>query len=296
MHLGRLGVAALLPVMACSAPPAPPAVPAPGAAPPRPAPMLAELERLARGERIGLPLAQLFVPQGFVPAADGRVPLAVHFQGGLNIAEENFMRMGRPGVLIASTLTGRSGAFAEPYRDPAAFRTLLAAGEHELAARCGREVRFGPVLITFFSAGYGAVRELLKEPEFFARIDALVAADSIYASVVAQDVRAPDAAQMVDFLRFAQAAARGDKTFVLAHGRYQTDYASTAECADLVLASVDGRREPGRGYTERGVPIAGECHRRGFHLYSFDEATPGIHVDCLWMIPELVRRHVAPLR
>ncbi len=258
--------------------------------------MLAALERLARGERIGLPLAQLFVPQGFVPAADGRVPLAVHFQGGLTIAEENFMRMGRPGVLIASTLTGRSGAFAEPYQDPAAFRTLLAAGEHELSARSGREVHFGPVLITFFSAGYGAVRELLRVPEFFERIDALVSADSIYASVVAQDVRAPDAAQMVDFLRFAQAAARGDKTFVLVHGGYQTDYASTAECADLVLAGVAGRREPGRGHTERGVPIAAECHRRGFHLYSFDEATPGIHVDCLWMIPELVRRHVAPLR
>jgi len=59
-----------------------------------------------------------------------------------------------------------------------------------------------------------------------------------------------------------------------------------------VLAGVAGVREPGTGYTERGVPIGGECHRGGFHMYTFDEATAGIHVDCLWMIPELVRRHV----
>ncbi|MCA8976227.1 MAG: hypothetical protein KDC98_16010 [Planctomycetes bacterium] len=262
------------------------------AAPPRQTPSLASLERLARGERIALPDAQLLIPTDYVVPADGAVPLAIHFQGGVVIAEENFARMHRPGVLIASTLAGRSSAFSVPYRDPAAFRTLLAAGERVLAERAGREVRFGPILITFFSAGYGAVRELLKEPEFFDRITALVSADSIYASVVAPDVRAPEAEQMVDFLRFAQAAARGEKTFVLAHGRYRTDYASTAECADLVLASVGGVRQPGHGFTDRGVPIGAEFHCRGFHLYAFDEATAGIHVDCLWMIPELVRRHV----
>ena len=263
-----------------------------GVAPPRPAPSLADLPRLARGERVELTDARLFIPDGFTPTVGGSVPLAIHFQGGAVIAEENFARMDRPGVLIASTLAGFSSAFSRPYRDPAVFRALLAAGEDELSRRFGEQLRFGPVLITFFSAGYGAVRELLKHPEFYDRIDALVAADSIYASVVADDVRAPRIEQMVDFVRFAQAAARGEKTFVVAHGMFQTEYASTGECADLLLASVDGRREPGAGHTERGVPIAAEFHRRGFHLYTFDEATPGIHVDCLWMIPELVRRHV----
>ena len=234
----------------------------------------------------------MFVPADFTPTGD-LVPLAVHFQGGVTIAEENFVRTGRDGVLIASTLSGFSSAFSRPYRDPAAFAELLSAGERELSQRFDRPLRFGSILITFFSAGYGAVRELLEEPEFFARIDALVAADSIYASVVASDVRAPRAEQMIDFVRFAQAAARGEKTFVLVHGSYQTDYASTAECADMILAAVAGERVPSARFTERGVPIASEFHQRGFHLYTSAEATAGIHVDCLWMIPELVRRHVS---
>jgi|KBSSwiStaDraftv2_1062776.scaffolds.fasta_scaffold514776_2 hypothetical protein len=282
-------VAAL--ALGCSAPPPqqPPQQPAERLAP-RLAPGYPE--SIARGERIALPLAELFVPDGFTVPASGEVPLCVHFQGGVKAAEENFARMQRSGVLIASTLAGRSGAFAEPYRDPAAFRALLAAGEAELLRRCGRDVHFGPLLITFWSAGYGAVRELLRDPDLFARIDALVSADSIYATVVADDVRAPRIEDMVDFVRFAQAAARGEKTFVLAHGRYPTDYASTAETAQLLRSAVAAVHVPVTAVTERGVPIACESHQRGFHCYEFAEATAGIHVDCLYFVPELVRRHV----
>tara|TARA_R110002096_G_scaffold33110_10_gene95823 strand:- start:1681 stop:2583 length:903 start_codon:yes stop_codon:yes gene_type:complete len=267
-------------------------VPSNSSAVPRLRSTLAGIERLAIGSRTPLTDAQLFVPAGFAPDATGNVPLYLHFQGGVTIAEENFARMQRPGVLIASTIQGRSSAFSRPYANPAAFRSLLESAEHRLSTQFERELRFDPIVITFFSAGYGAVRELLKEPEFFDRIDALVSADSIYASVVHPDVRAPLAEHMVDFLRFAQAAVRGDKTFVLAHGMYATDYASTSECANLILASVAGRRVASGEFTKRGVPISSAFHQRGMHLYTFDENTAAFHVDCLYMIPDLVRRHV----
>jgi len=270
----------------------------PESPPPRLESSLAALGRSARGERFELELARLFVPEGFVVPADGVVPLSVHFQGGTVIAEENFVRSGASGVLLASTLSGFSSAFSRPYADPAAFHTLLASAEARLSTP-DIAVRLAPLTITFFSAGYGAVRELLKDPTLFARIDALVSVDSIYADVVAADARAPRIEQMVDFLLFAQAAARGEKVFVLAHGRGTTPYASTGECADLVLASVGVPRSPSARSTERGVPIATEAHVGGFHLYTFDEGAANdseaarIHVDCLYMVPELVRAHVA---
>ena len=109
----------------------------------------------------------VFIPREFEALGDSDVPLFVHFQGGVTIAEENFVRMRRRGVLIASKLKGRSSAFSKPYEDPEAFRALLNAGQEALSRRANRPMRFGPIVITFFSAGYGAVRELLKEPEFF---------------------------------------------------------------------------------------------------------------------------------
>ncbi len=293
------GVLSGLCSVACTAvsEPGSPSSPVPA---PRLAPDLASLgERRAVGERHPLADAELFVPEGYSVPPSGVVPLAIHFQGGVAIAEENFVRSGHGGVLIASTLAGLSSSFSRPYRDREAFVALLTrAAEHLSTHECA--VRFEPITVTFFSAGYGAVRELLKDPEHFARIDALVSADSIYANVVSEAVRAADAAQMVDFMRFAQAAARGEKTFVVAHGQTPTPYASTAECADLLLAAVAGQRLPSARRTQRGVPIAAEFHSGGFHLYSFAEGLGGddeakrIHMDCLYMIPELVREHVAP--
>ncbi len=70
---------------------------------------------------------------------------------------------------------------------------------------------------------------------------------------------------------------------------YQTPYASTAECADLLLASVAATRQSVERWTERGIPIAAEAHVGNFHLFTFDEAGAGIHVDCLYMIPDLSR-------
>lgn len=254
-------------------------------------------QRIADGRRIDLPLASMLVPAGFTPAADGSVPLCVHFQGAVYAAEENFARMQRGGVLIASTIRGLSSAFATPYRDPRAFAELLAAGERELAAHCGRPaggIRFAPIAITFWSAGYGAVREILRDPDLYGRIDALISADSIYAEVVAPGVRAPRIEQMVDFLRFAQDAARGQRTFVLVHGSYATEYASTAETASLLCAGVAAGRGASSWITELGIPVAREAHTGRFHCYEFAAATKEIHVDCLYTVPELARRHLPP--
>ena len=262
---------------------------------PRLPPTLSTLQPRAAGERRTLPQAVLFVPDDLVLDASGRVPLWLHFQGGLRIAEENFVRMHRPGVLIASAITGLSSKFSTPYRDPAAFRALLAAGEAALREVTGHSsATLGDIGITFFSAGYGAVREILKDAEMFARIGALVSADSIYADVVAPHVRAPRMEQMADFVRFAQAAARGEKVFVVAHTEIRTPYATTAETAALLLASVAGERRTVTEVTERGVPITTRADVGGFHLYGFAEDTPGIHMDMLYAIPELVRHHVPP--
>lgn len=251
-----------------------------------------ETAHLPPGWRCALPLAELYVPDGFVPPPDGLVPLSVHFQGGVPIAIRNFAKSGAEGVLIASTLSGLSSAFRKPYEDPQAFRALLAAGERALGERCGRAVHFAPITLTFFSAGYGAVREILKHDDLVAKVATLVSADSIYADVVAPGVRAPLVDQMLPFLRFAQAAARGEKTFVLAHSRIVTPYASTAETADLLIAAVGAKRVPADGeILERGIPITAKASAGRFVAYEFADATPQIHVDLLWAIPELLRRH-----
>lgn len=253
-----------------------------------------ELTELPAGTRTALEHAELFVPARFQLAASGEVPLFVHFQGGVPIAIRNFHALGTDGVLIASTLSGLSSTFRKPYEDPARFRALLAAGEDALAARHGRKVRFAPITLTFFSAGYGAVREILKHDDLVDRVTTLISADSIYADVVSAEVRAPRVDQMLPFARFAQAAARGEKTFVLACSAIRTPYASTRETALALLANVGARFEPcpmdalGAGLAPRG-----RAHVGGFTAWEFAEDAPSIHVDLLWAIPQLWRHRAS---
>ena len=42
------------------------------------------------------------------------------------------------------------------------------------------------------------------------------------------------------------------------------------------------------------MPVAAEFHQGSMHVYAFDGADAQAHIDCMWMIPELVRRHAAP--
>ncbi len=54
--------------------------------PARQKPSLAEMPRLAVGERLPLDRSVLFVPKGYVAPKSGRVPLFIHFQGGVRMA------------------------------------------------------------------------------------------------------------------------------------------------------------------------------------------------------------------
>ena len=89
------------------------------------------------------------------------------------------------------------------------------------------------------SAGYGAVRELLKKPEYVDRIDSLLLADSLYASFTSAEDPSPHDEQMAGFRAFARAASRGEKIMTVTYSQVQTHtYANTAQTADDLMQHV----------------------------------------------------------
>jgi len=100
-------------------------------------------------------------------------------------------------------------------------------------------INFRKVAVSSFSAGYGAVREILKQPTYFNRIDALLAADSLYASFTSDTDHTPLDSQMTNYRQYATAAANGSKTFIFSHSQVPTfTYCETRECADDLMAWV----------------------------------------------------------
>ena len=111
----------------------------------------------------------------------------------------------------------------------------------------GRELSFKPgtIEISSFSAGYGAVREIVKELKYFERIQTIILADSMYAAFETNAVRQPSREHREVGVPFARAAMKGQKTFVVTYSMVPTTaYASSSECAHALLAMLGVTEKP----------------------------------------------------
>jgi len=157
---------------------------------------------------------------------------------------------------------------------------VLRSIENELSRRSGSApVQITGVDVSSFSAGYGAVRELVKSPAYFKIIRRIVLLDSMYAAfepaAVTELNRRPANDQIEVWAPFARAALKGEKTFVLTHSAVPTDkYANSAECAKALLELLQVPRELVQSgtlpaSTDPEFPLQSRADRGNFHVWSY---------------------------
>jgi len=282
----------------------PPAAPPPAAAQ-NPSPMVESSrvhERLAPRELAGVrrtfagPLdkpVEVFVPAGTRHARALR--LVVHFHGGAFVPEYAVSRLGHDAVAAVVNLAPGSGVYDRTFSDPAAFDSLLAGVAREASGALGTEARFAHVTLVGFSAGHGAVRAILRDSAHFARVDAVLLLDGMHTSYVPEGGQLAtgatlDARNLEAFARFAQAAVRGEKRFLVTHSEiFPGTFASTTETADWLLAALGLRRTPVLRWGPRGMQQTSEARRGRFALLGFAGNSAPDHVDQLQAMPELLR-------
>lgn len=211
-------------------------------------------------------------------------PLWLHLHGDPRTVEQAFASLHTPGVLVNVTLPGLSKIYADYFSEPAAFDTLLREVTATLRRTAGLET-WAPSMLTVssFSAGFGGVRQLLRQPGAFERISVLVMADSIYcgyAGPVAE--RRVDPSLMEGFTRFAQLAAKGQKRLLITHTQQVPEgYASTTETADYLLAAIGGQRRAEEIVWAEGLTQTSRCTRGGLEVLGFMGAEAKDHMHHL---------------
>ncbi len=228
----------------------------------------------------------LFVPAGFACSAKGEFDLTLHLHGAAETVEQNFVAARYPGVLANVTLPGLSAVYTGRFQDTNTFWRILRETEAQLktCATTGTPApRVGRVTITSFSAGFGGVRELLRDPGIFARIDTLVMADSIYAGFAGDPAeRRVNPANMEGFLNFAREAAAGRRRLLISHSQLPTpSYASTVETADYLIAQLGGRREATTEDWPDGLRLRSQFRRGRCEILGFDGDTGADHMQHL---------------
>jgi hypothetical protein len=286
--------------------PTPPQATAPPPAAQNPSPMVEPTrahERIAPRDLDGARRAfagpldrpvELFVPRR-TRRAD-RLHLVVHFHGGAFLPHVAVERLGGDAVAAVVQLGSGSGVYDRAFSDPAAFDSLLARAARETSAALGRDATFRRVTLAGFSAGHGAIRAILREPRHFARVDAILLLDGMHASYVPErTVMAAggtiDDTVLREFVRFAEAATRGEKAFLVTHSEiFPGTFASTTETAEHLLRALGVRRAPVLKWGPRGMQQTSEARRGRFELLGFAGNSAPDHVDHLQAMPELLSR------
>ena len=199
------------------------------------------------GTLVELEDAQLYIPHR-AAVVDGEIDVVAHFHGGLTYLAREIERYGFNTVLVYYSPGGLSSAYRVPFEDDQKFGRLLDEALNVLREqeRWADNVAWDEVVVTSFSAGYGAVRELLKSEAYVEQIDGVLLCDSLYAGYTPGSSegdpveRRVNAQQMRSFVDFAQRAVAGKKHFTFTHSYIvPPGYAGTHETADYLAAAVD---------------------------------------------------------
>lgn len=302
----------LLPMLPVAARAQQPPLPPPAAQ--SPSPMVEESrlhERLAPRELGGTkrfftgPLekvVELWIPDG--AKGDERFDLVIHFHGAASVAQQSVAALDRRTVSVTLNLGAGSGVYARPFADSAAFDSLLANIAREVAVVAGRPTLPGTITLAGWSAGYGAIRAILREPRQFARVNNVMLLDGIHTSYVPDGKVVAtggvlDTANLGVFAEFARAAVRGEKRMLVTHSEiFPGTFASTTECTNWLVRALGLKRSAILQWGARGMQQTSVARAGGFELQGYAGNSAPDHVDHLHALPELLVRLIrdVPMR
>ena len=260
-------------------------------APQNPSPMVEntrEHPRLERaepeGRRIPLQTGTLFIPKSL--AGRRELPLFVHFHGGTWLPEVAAAEVGRSAVIFVQLGSG-SGAYGRAFAEPDSFGRLLEEAQAKAA------IRFSRVGLTAWSAGYGAIREVLRVPRNYQRVQFVLLIDGLHAGYVGGKP-GPMQSKLVTehldvFVDFARDAVGGKKQMIVTHSEiFPGTYASTTETADYLLDRLELRRTPVLKWGPMRTQQLSEVAKGRFLLKGYAGNSAPDHVDQLHSLPEFL--------
>ena len=234
------------------------------------------------GKREKLELGTLFVPAG---ASEG-APVLVFFHGGTWLPE---VAAAKNGIAVVSVQAGAgSAAYARLFESPERFAALVKDAE----ARSGW--KFGRVLVGGWSAGCGAIRQILKVPASYQQVDGVLLIDGVHTDYTdghPGPLESKITSENLEiWLKFARDAIAGKKRMVITHSEiFPGTFASTTETADYLVKQLEVKREAVLKWGPMGTQQLSEVRQGNFLLMGFAGNSAPDHVDQLHSLPEYLK-------
>ena len=229
--------------------------------------------------------AALFVGPGV--DTDRAVPLLVHFHGAPWLIEQHVSAHLPQAALITIQLGAGSSVYGLPFSDQKLFADLIS----EAARIAGAKLGWSSITLSGFSAGYGAIRAILRHKSHFERVNGVLLLDGFHASYQPEGKPLSEggvvSSRDIDsFLAFGREAVKGRKNFVITHSQiHPGTYASTTECTNELLRELGLLREISRANGPMVMQQLSRAGKRRLRVFGYAGETAADHVDHLHTMP-----------
>lgn len=223
--------------------------------------------------------------------ADKAVPLIIHFHGVSWLMEYHIAKHFPRAALITVNLGSGSRVYGNPFVQPETFQNLIDEASKALGTKKG----WSSITLVGFSAGYGAVRAILRHDQHFRLVTNVLLLDGIHASYVPEGKRLADGGiikedDLDSYIKFAREAVAGNKKFLISHSEiFPATYASTTECVDHLLSTLGVKRKAKLKNGPVGMQQTSQVDVKGFHIRGYAGNTGADHGDQLQAMPEWLK-------
>ncbi|MCE5251077.1 hypothetical protein LLG96_12745 [bacterium] len=215
--------------------------------------------------------------------------LLIHFHGSRYIPAYAAYHSDIPFIVATVDLGVGSSVYERPFQDERVFDTFIDSIRRMVSSGDSLHYDFSEIYLTSFSAGYGAVRAILRNHA--ADIDGVILLDGLHTDYIPDEKRLSDGGvlntdKLEVFLKFAQHAAAGEKRMIITHSEiFPGLYASTTETAEYIVDSLGLTRAPVLKWGPVGMQMVGETHEGNLWILDFAGNAGPDHTDHLCGLP-----------
>lgn len=227
----------------------------------------------------------VYIPERLKKAA--WADLLIHFHGISYVAAFAAENSKTDLIAVSVNLGSGSAAYSRPFQNDTVFKKLVAAVWTSVRERLGGSIQRRRIILSGFSAGYGAIRSILLNAVDFKAVNTVLLLDGLHASYIPErKVLAEggliDTASLAPFLAFARQAAEPatGRRMLFTHSEiFPGTFVSTTEAAGYLLRQLKLKARPVLKKGPMGMQQISEAGSGNFRVLGFAGNTAPDHVD-----------------
>ena len=226
----------------------------------------------------------VYFPDGF--RKNKTTDLLIHFHGSGGMVAYAAEKYKGNLVTVTINLGSGSGVYSRAFENAEDFKKLKDNIWELIEKEYGNNKK-GNLILSGFSAGYGAIRSILKTAEGFEKVNTVILLDGLHASYIPErkviaEGGLIDTVSLEPFRIFAELALNpsSGKKFLFSHSEiFPGTFVSTTECAGYLIKSLQLKAQPVLKWGPLGMQQISEVKKGNFEILGYAGNTAPDHVD-----------------